>query len=69
MLSRTHVNRTAMILLLKYEMDLVKNRGNSGTLPQINNVDNEWNETYDITDKVLSCISEKGSKTKILRPF
>jgi len=45
---------------LKYGKDLKAYRGVSGFLPQIINVDNDWIEANDITDKILSSIAEKG---------
>jgi len=45
---------------LKYEKDLRAIRGKGGLLPQLINVNNDWSEANDITDKILSSIAEKG---------
>lgn len=47
---------------LKYGKDLKSYRGESGILPQIINVNNDWSEANDITDKINLSIAEKGLK-------
>lgn len=49
---------------LKYKKDLKAHRGESDFLPQIINVDNDWSEANDITDKILHSITDKGLKYK-----
>lgn len=48
---------------LKYEKELTAYRG-KGNIPQIINVENDWEEARDITNKILNSLKEKGLNYK-----